>query len=174
MGLRTRNSTTSRSRERVCKLLHATQALANNRVDKRSEYPQTGSGISSWLWSRRPSSIISHGKDISFLCVWTLRSCRHVSLSSPLWVLMLIMWQIVYFFYPETANLTLEEIDFLFTDRARHPSLRSNVPPVNSSDDVLEHHAESKEWTRNTQALFWFEGVGDLETVGITWGRNCY
>ncbi|KAJ5439549.1 uncharacterized protein N7458_010547 [Penicillium daleae] len=35
----------------------------------------------------------------------------------------LVFVPIVYFFYPETANLTLEEIDFLFTDRARHPSL---------------------------------------------------
>ncbi|OKP13867.1 Sugar transporter STL1 [Penicillium subrubescens] len=39
---------------------------------------------------------------------------------------------IVYFFYPETANLTLEEIDFLFTDRARHPSLRAHI---NASGD---------------------------------------
>jgi hypothetical protein len=38
----------------------------------------------------------------------------------------------VYFFYPETANLTLEEIDFLFTDRARHPSLRAHI---NASGD---------------------------------------
>jgi hypothetical protein len=34
-----------------------------------------------------------------------------------------IYMQIIYFFYPETANLTLEEIDFLFTDRARYPSI---------------------------------------------------
>ncbi|KAJ5684094.1 uncharacterized protein N7477_000439 [Penicillium maclennaniae] len=34
---------------------------------------------------------------------------------------------IVYFFYPETANLTLVEIDFLFTERTRHPSLMSRA-----------------------------------------------
>lgn len=66
-------------------------------------------------------------------------------LSSSLLCLYANSAKIVYFFYPETANLTLEEIDFLFTDRARHPSLRSNAQQVNSSDDVLEHHAESKE-----------------------------
>ncbi|KAJ5749189.1 uncharacterized protein N7511_010885 [Penicillium nucicola] len=35
----------------------------------------------------------------------------------------LIFVPIIYFFYPETANLTLEEIDFLFTDRARYPTI---------------------------------------------------
>ncbi|KAJ6018820.1 hypothetical protein N7522_000887 [Penicillium canescens] len=35
----------------------------------------------------------------------------------------LVFVPIIYFFYPETANLTLEEIDFLFTDRARYPSI---------------------------------------------------
>ncbi|CAI7655684.1 hypothetical protein N7533_007271 [Penicillium manginii] len=38
----------------------------------------------------------------------------------------LVFVPIVYFFYPETANLTLEEIDFLFTNRATHPSLPSH------------------------------------------------
>ncbi|KAJ5105884.1 hypothetical protein NUU61_003231 [Penicillium alfredii] len=63
---------------------------------------------------------------------------------------------IVYFFYPETANLTLEEIDFLFTDRARHPSLHSRVRSGTEaglkgadvdgagvlSEDVREDHAK--------------------------------
>ena len=31
------------------------------------------------------------------------------------------MSQIIYFFYPETANLTLEEIDYLFMDRRSGP-----------------------------------------------------
>ncbi|KAJ5861332.1 uncharacterized protein N7529_008642 [Penicillium soppii] len=39
----------------------------------------------------------------------------------------LVFVPIIYFFYPETANLTLEEIDFLFTDRARHPSALAGV-----------------------------------------------
>jgi hypothetical protein len=44
--------------------------------------------------------------------------------------------QIVYFFYPETANLTLEEIDFLFTDRARHPSMRGRVDVSGDTGDT--------------------------------------
>ncbi|KAJ5092826.1 hypothetical protein N7456_008687 [Penicillium angulare] len=57
----------------------------------------------------------------------------------------LVFVPIVYFFYPETANLTLEEIDFLFTDRARHPSLRANVASDASPDAVWEDHAKEKE-----------------------------
>lgn len=44
----------------------------------------------------------------------------------------------MYFFYPETANLTLEEIDFLFTDRARHPSLGSRAGEVIKMGDAAE------------------------------------
>jgi hypothetical protein len=32
---------------------------------------------------------------------------------------LLIPAQLIYFFYPETANLSLEQIDFLFTDNKR-------------------------------------------------------
>ncbi|KAJ5390444.1 uncharacterized protein N7496_001512 [Penicillium cataractarum] len=50
---------------------------------------------------------------------------------------------IVYFFYPETANLTLEEIDFLFTDRARHPSLRGHVGVNGDDGDAANAGKES-------------------------------
>ncbi|OOQ81535.1 hexose carrier protein [Penicillium brasilianum] len=43
---------------------------------------------------------------------------------------------IVYFLYPETANLTLEEIDFLFTDRARRPSMRGRVDVSGDAGDA--------------------------------------
>lgn len=67
--------------------------------------------------------------------------------------------QIIWFFYPETANLTLEEIDFLFTDRARHPSLGSHAAHGESKtggvgqdgdgsvspSEIREDHVEDKE-----------------------------
>ncbi|OJJ39405.1 hypothetical protein ASPWEDRAFT_25241 [Aspergillus wentii DTO 134E9] len=48
---------------------------------------------------------------------------------------------IIYFFYPETANLTLEEIDYLFTDR-RQGSVHPRVP---TPDEVHEVGGEKSE-----------------------------
>ncbi|CAL5867526.1 uncharacterized protein PFLUO_LOCUS1745 [Penicillium psychrofluorescens] len=53
---------------------------------------------------------------------------------------------IVYFFYPETANLTLEEIDFLFTDRTRTDLRQEGVFAANTGGaammEVREDHAK--------------------------------
>ena len=43
----------------------------------------------------------------------------------------------MYFFYPETANLTLEEIDFLFTDR-RHGNIRGTGTGIGSRAGSIE------------------------------------
>ena len=54
--------------------------------------------------------------------------------------------QIVYFFYPETANLTLEEIDFLFTDRSRTDLRQEGVLAGNdgvvAATEVREDHVK--------------------------------
>ncbi len=44
------------------------------------------------------------------------------------------MEKIVYFSYPETANLMLEEIDYLFTDRQRRPTGASASTAVGEGD----------------------------------------
>ncbi|RJE19403.1 Sugar and other transporter [Aspergillus sclerotialis] len=49
---------------------------------------------------------------------------------------------IVYFFYPETANLTLEEIDFLFTERRHEDGVRGSVS--GSGSGVNEEGNEEK------------------------------
>lgn len=48
-----------------------------------------------------------------------------------------LMTQIVYFFYPETANLTLEEIDYLFMDRRSRPGSVQEVREDVVKDDSL-------------------------------------
>ena len=69
------------------------------------------------------------------------RSC--IPLFSPLSFLpvLIICNQIIYFFYPETANLTLEEIDFLFMDRRTAGGHRSGSGVESGlafADDVRE------------------------------------
>ncbi|CAG8939573.1 unnamed protein product [Penicillium salamii] len=50
----------------------------------------------------------------------------------------LVFVPIVYFFYPETANLTLEEIDFLFTDGGRP------TPPAGLGTGSVAHEVKSE------------------------------
>ncbi|CAG8179075.1 unnamed protein product [Penicillium salamii] len=54
----------------------------------------------------------------------------------------LVFVPIVYFFYPETANLTLEEIDFLFTDGGR-PSPPSGLGTGSVANEVKSEHTGS-------------------------------
>lgn len=67
---------------------------------------------------------------------------------------------LVYFVYPETANLTLEEIDFLFTqreksprkiardiwrDRAKHRNLTEEGVAYDNASNDLKMHTEMAE-----------------------------
>lgn len=54
-----------------------------------------------------------------FMCL----NLSFVPVYTPLFVARVenLMSQIIYFLYPETANLTLEEIDYLFMDRRSGP-----------------------------------------------------
>ena len=71
-----------------------------------------------------PPSFFHHPLPHFMLC-WLLTICK----------------QIIYFFYPETANLTLEEIDFLFMDRRTVGGHRSGSGVESGlafADDVRE------------------------------------
>lgn len=63
----------------------------------------------------------------------------------------------MYFFYPETSNLSLEEIDYLFLEKnavkasldpsaresAKAAAMDASVPQMNDDEKTLNEHAEN-------------------------------